>query len=187
MPATRDRETGRVNTMKPRKRSFDGADRRQWRRLAPKDIPSLKGVSINQGTEARVIDISRGGMLLHTVFRLRPDMKILLKILTTKGIFKISGIVLRSSIQSISGPPLYESAIAFESPLTVLDDLVAAPAPARDPGRAPVPDILEDFGDLGPSASMRGEYTREDPAVLTVLAAAGFEADLDKMLQMNDW
>ncbi len=175
--------------MKQRKRSFDGADRRQWRRLAPKDIPSLKGVSINQGTEARVIDISRGGMLLHTVFRLRPDMKILLKILTTKGIFKISGIVLRSSIQSISGPPLYESAIAFESPLTVLDDLVAetAPAPARDPGRVPGPDILEDFGDLGPSASMRGDTPREDPAILTVLAAAGFEADLDKMLQMNDW
>lgn len=173
--------------MKPRKRSFDGADRRQWRRLAPKDIPSLKGVSINQGTEARVIDISRGGMLLHTVFRLRPDMKILLKILTTKGIFKISGIVLRSSIQSISGPPLYESAIAFESPLTVLDDLVAAPAPAPDPGPSPAPDLLEDYGDFKPSSSPHRETPREDPAVLTVLAAAGFEADLDKMLQMNDW
>ncbi|NLV31202.1 MAG: hypothetical protein GXY47_08595 [Acidobacteria bacterium] len=173
--------------MKQRKRTFDGSDRRQWRRLTPQDVPSLKGVSINQGTEACVIDISKGGMLLHTVFRLRPDMKILLKIMTTKGVFKVSGIVLRSSIKSISGAPLYESAITFESPLTVLDDLAVKTAPAAEPRPIPAPDIVNDFGDPKPSPPPGEISEREDPAVLTVLAPGGLGADLDRMLQMNDW
>ena len=123
----------------------------------------------------------------QTVFRLRPDMKILLKIMTTKGVFKVSGIVLRSSIKSISGAPLYESAITFESPLTVLDDLAVKTAPAAEPRPIPAPDIVNDFGDPKPSPPPGEISEREDPAVLTVLAPGGLGADLDRMLQMNDW
>jgi|LSQX01.3.fsa_nt_gb hypothetical protein len=188
MPAVRNRETGKADTMKQKKKSFDGANRRQWRRVAPDDIPSLKGVSINQETDVRVIDISKGGMLLHTAFRLRPNMKILLKIVTTKGTFRIPGLVLRSSIRSISDSPLYESAITFESPLAVLDDLIDENASAHDPGSTPTPDLFEDYGDIKPLSHMEdGDNAQEDPAVLTVLASAGFEADLDKMLQANNW
>ena len=97
--------------------------KRQWPRFNPENIPTLKGITLNQGNEAHVVDISRGGALVETDVRLRPQMKIVFKVLTTQGTFRITGSVLRSSIKSLQGTPIYQSAIVFENPLTMLDDL----------------------------------------------------------------
>ena len=97
--------------------------KRQWPRFAPESIPFLKGIALNQGNTARVVDISRGGALIETDVCLRPQMKLALKILTTKGTFRITSSVLRSSIKSLQGTPIYQGAIIFEKPLTMLDEL----------------------------------------------------------------
>jgi len=100
------------------------AAKRQWVRLNPENTPSLKGIALNQGSKARVVDISRGGALIETDARLGPQTKIRLKVFTEQGDALIMGSVLRSSIKSLKGTPIYESAIVFENPLTILDELV---------------------------------------------------------------
>ena len=100
------------------------AAKRQWVRLNPENTPSLKGIALNQGSKARVVDISRGGALIETDARLGPQTKIRLKVLTEQGDVLVMGSVLRSSIKSLKGTPIYESAIVFENPLTIFDELV---------------------------------------------------------------
>jgi hypothetical protein len=125
--------------MKKTKDDSEAIARRQWPRLNPENIPFLKGITLNQGNEAHVVDISRGGALIETDVRLRPQMKIVFKVITTQGTFRITGSVLRSSIKSLQGTPIYQSAIVFENPLTMLDDLeppvvsVDAAAEAEEP------------------------------------------------------
>ena len=104
------------------------AAQRQWPRLNPDNTPSLKGITLSQGNEAQVVDISRGGALIETDVRLCPQTKIGFKVQTTEGTFRITGSVLRSSIKSLQGTPIYQSAIVFENPLTILDGLDPANA-----------------------------------------------------------
>ncbi|MCL2877654.1 MAG: hypothetical protein FWF13_02610 [Acidobacteria bacterium] len=101
--------------------------KRQYARLNPENTPSLKGIALSQGTMARVIDISRGGALIETDVRLCPQSKIGFKVLMAQGDFRITGSVLRSSIKSLKGP-IYQSAIVFENPLTILDEIEPAVA-----------------------------------------------------------
>jgi len=97
--------------------------KRQYVRLSPENTPALKGITMTQGTMARVIDISRGGALIETDVRLCPQTKTVFKVLMEQGDFRVTGSVLRSSIKSLKGKPIYQSAIVFENPLTVLDDV----------------------------------------------------------------
>ncbi len=150
------------------KKSFSGSDRRRWPRRNLSDIPSLKSVILNQSTGIHVIDISRGGILLETEMQLRPQMKILLKIVTSKDVIKIPGCVLRSSIASLTGKLRYQSAIAFEQPLDILDDLKDKPS-----------NELQDAVSIcvGPATLQENSgQSNESPAILTVIANG--QADL---------
>jgi len=110
--------------LKKKKDESDAIARRQWHRFLPSEVPNLKGITINQGNEAQLADISRGGAMIETDVRLHPQMKIILKLITTQGgVIRIPASVLRSSIKSLIGTPVYQSSIAFENPLTMLDDL----------------------------------------------------------------
>ena len=102
------------------------AAKRQWPRLNPENTPSLKGITLIQGNEARIVDISRGGALIETDVRLCPQARVGFKVLTTDGVFRITGSVLRSSIKSLQGAPIYQSSIVFENPLTILDSFESA-------------------------------------------------------------
>lgn len=84
-------------------------------------VPFLTG--IHDGSEIQVVDISREGMLLETEARLRPQMKIQLKLATREGLIKINGCVQRSSIASLKGVPRYQTTIAFENPFRGSDAL----------------------------------------------------------------
>ncbi|MDR0310823.1 MAG: PilZ domain-containing protein [Acidobacteriota bacterium] len=97
--------------------------KRQYARLSPENTPSLKGISLSQGRTSRVVNISRGGALIETDVRLCPQTKIGFKVQMKDGDFRVTGSVLRSSIKSLKGAPIYQSAIVFENPLTVLDDI----------------------------------------------------------------
>jgi hypothetical protein len=99
--------------------------KRQHARLTPENTPALKGIALSQGSTARVVDISRGGALIETDVRLCPQTKIGFKVRLEQGDIRVMGSVLRSSIKSLQGP-IYQSAIVFEKPLTVLDDLTSA-------------------------------------------------------------
>jgi hypothetical protein len=171
------------------KRNLSDSNRRKWPRLKPEAIPFLKSINFSQGSEVRVIDISRGGVLLETEVRLRPQMKLLLKLITTEGIVKMEGHVLRSSITSLTGVPKYRSAISFEHPFHMLDDLSAAlEEQARDiPSEAAAPAMPDTSGDqplMDPDSGCRS-LNGEESAILTVIAQDG--VSLQEMFKLNDW
>jgi len=171
--------------IKSKSRKFSGSDRRLHPRLNPSSVPFLKSVAFNQGSEVQVIDISRGGMLLETDVRLRPQMRILLKIVTTQGAFKIAGCVLRSSVASLKGTPRFQSAISFEQPFHLMDDLGDKPAVPSELLRESKAPVLPHGSDHQEPARIVADKTSdEDLAILTLVADDGF---LQESLKLNNW
>ena len=178
---------GKLKILKRHKKDFSDANRRQYPRLKPSAVPFLKSVAFNQGCEAQVVNISRGGVLLETEVRLRPQMKIFLKLVTSDGVVKMEGHILRSSISSLNGVPRYQSAIAFEHPFHMLDDLSAEleeqkqESPTESTTRSAI-DAANDqpITEFTPGGSLDG-----DSAVLTVIAHEGMS--LQDMFELNDW
>jgi hypothetical protein len=177
-------------TLKKSKRDLSESNRRQWPRLKPEAVPFLKSVSFSQGDEARIINISRGGILLETDVRLRPQMKLILKLITTEGIIKMEGQILRSSITSLKGIPRYCSAIAFAHPFHMLDDLseeVSEPAGEIQELSSELTDpATTNTGTTQPSMqSDPGCQPDENSSILTFVAQDGIS--LQDMFEMNDW
>ena len=173
--------------MKRNKRDLSEANRRQYIRLKPAAVPFLKSVAFNQGFEAQVVNISRGGILLETDVRLRPQMKILLKLVTTEGVIKMEGQIIRSSISSLNGVPRYQSAIAFEHPFHMLDDL-SAELEEQNQESLPVsttPSVIDTSGDSLPKEFIPGSPLDRDSVILTVIAQEGVSAQ--DMFDLNDW
>jgi hypothetical protein len=179
-----DKIMGKSTDFKKKKKKPD-TDRRRWPRLNPSAIPFLKGVALSQGTEVQAIDISRGGMLLETEVRLRPQMKIHLKLVTSEGIIKIEGCVLRSSITSLTGVPKYRSAIAFEHPFHMLDDLSEESAAAIPESQPEPGDILQESNQ--PSFQPIFGALDEGSSILTFVTPDIPGANLLERFKMNDW
>jgi hypothetical protein len=177
---------GKLKTLK-RKRDLAEENRRQYLRLKPSAVPFLKSVAFNQGFEAQVINISRGGILLETDVRLRPQMKILLKLVTTDGVIKMEGQIIRSSISSLKGVPRYQSAIAFEHPFNMLDDLSAELEEQKQESlpEPTTPSVIDAASDRLPTELTPGSLLDRDSAVLTVIAQDGMSAQ--DMFNKNDW
>jgi hypothetical protein len=176
---------GNLNNLKKNKRDFSDANRRQYPRLKPSAVPFLKSIAFNQGFEAQVVNISRGGILLETEEPLRPQMKILLKLVTTDGVIKMEGRVLRSSISSLNGVPRYQSAVAFEHPFHMLDDLSAELEEHKESQtESTAPSVIDTANDQ-PSTIIPGSALDRDSAVLTVIAQDGMS--MKDMFELNDW
>ncbi len=154
--------------------------------MKPEAVPFLKNVDFNQGSEVRVIDISRGGVLLETEVRLRPQMKLTLKLVTTEGVVKMEGLILRSSITSLAGVPKYRSAISFLHPFHMIDDLSAAMAEQAQElqSEAAASDISGDQPLMDPDSGC-SNFSSEEPAILTMIAQDGIS--MQEMLNLNDW
>ncbi len=170
------------------KKKFTGSDRRRWPRVNPSDLPFLKGVAFNQGSPVHVIDISQGGMLLETDVRLRPQMRILFKIATNEGVFKIAGNVLRSEITSLKGGPRYQSAIVFEHPFHLLqqNDNENRPAESQGPSPEPVQPVPDESNDQRPQATPVVE-PEDTEATFTLIALDANGISLQENLRLNDW
>jgi len=171
--------------LRKRNKSSSESNRRQYPRLRPEAVPFLKSVNFSQGAEAEIINISRGGVLLETETRLRPQMKIVLKLVTSDGVIKMSGHILRSYISSLKKTPRYRSAIAFEHPFHMLDDLSVeeeTQVSQLDPSETAVAGTDGDQPSAQPDP---GGMIDEESAILTVVAQDGIS--LQEMFKLNDW
>ncbi len=178
-----------VRTSKKKKEVSPESDQRRWPRLKPSSVPFLNSVTFNQGSEVHVIDISRGGMLLETEVRLRPEMKIHLKLLTSDGLIKLDGSVVRSSVASLQGVPKYRSAIAFDHPFHMLDDMSEQPAAAASPETQPQPQAPQapgQGGDRPLSSPVMGQFD-ESSSVMTFVALDVPGSALSDLFKRNDW
>jgi hypothetical protein len=125
----------------------------------------------------KVVNISRGGALLESEVRLPPGTRIVLRVVTIEGVIQITGQVLRSSISSLKGTPKYQSAVAFENPLRILDDLSEKAAGGLDPSEA-----ARSSGE-----SRSGSHLKPGSPILEVSAHESRDAALCEMLKLNDW
>jgi hypothetical protein len=174
-----------AKTTESRKKNKNpGSERRRWPRLRPSSVPFLRGVTLSQEIQVTAIDISRGGMLLETEVRLTPQMKIHLKLVTSDGVLNLEGSVLRSSISSLAGVPKYQSAVVFEHPFHMLDDLSAETAADRPESEAA--SGKSPGGNQLASKSGRSEFSGSS-AVLTFVAPDTPGSYLLEMLELNDW
>ena len=178
---------GNLKILKRNKRDLSEANRRQYLRLKPSVVPFLKSVAFNHGLEAQVVNISRGGILLETEVRLRPQMKIFLKLVTTDGVIKMEGQIIRSSISSLNGVPRYQSAIAFEHPFHMLDDLSTKLEEQKQESQpeSTTPSVIDTTSDPLPTELIIGSPLDRDSAILTVVAQEGMS--VQDMFKRNDW
>jgi hypothetical protein len=148
-------------------------NRRRWPRLNPDTVPGLKSIELSQGADVEIVDISKGGLLLETETRLRPDFKILLKVKTAEGLLRISGTILRSSIYSLKGVPRYRTAIAFNQPLELMEGTVVSEQESS-----------EDSGESEETGSEDEEDTAG--AILTVVASDSSGVCMEESFLLNE-
>jgi hypothetical protein len=170
-----------------KQKNVSHSNSRRWPRLKPADVPLLKSVTYSQGSDVRIVNISRGGILLETDGRLRPQMKIVLKLITSEGAIKIEGRILRSSVSSLKGIPRYQSAIAFDHPFNMLDDLsLQAGESAHETRWQSTESVISDSDSDGPLVQSTPDGdSDQNPAVLTVITQDG--TSLQEMFDLNDW
>jgi len=152
-----------------------GRNRRQYPRLKPSEVPGLKSAELSQGADIEIVNISRGGMLLETETRLGPDFKIILKVATNKGPFRVEGVVLRSAICSLNGRPMYRSAVKFKKPFELLDKSVILEPEKYNNETLPQPQNEEDNDEI------------KTPAILTVMQGDEGGLQLTEQFSLNNW
>ena len=157
--------------------------------MKAEDVPFLKSVELYQGKEIQIVNISRGGILIETETRLRPDFKIMLTLVTTEGIYKRDGMILRSSISSLNGIPKYRTAIAFKQPFELMD---VFDDESTDPARQTYSDDqkreIQDEADGNECQQDSPESEKEkDHAILTIVASGANGIHVQESFELNDW
>jgi hypothetical protein len=188
-PTGMEKETGSTSSFAKKIKLFSGPGTRRLPRFNISDIPSIRGVSSNAGFGIKVANISRGGALLQVRERLAPRARIQLNLVIAEGVIQLTGFVLRSSISSPKGMPRYQAAVAFNSPLQILD---GQQGPTADTSRAPV--FQSPPFDVFPSDSGESLYNRVqdgDSAMIAAFLAVSVcnaqDAALHEMLKLNHW
>ena len=136
-----------------------GSKRLQHANPEADNLPGLKSVELSQGSAIEIVNISRNGLILETATRLRPDFKVVLKVVTSEGPMRIHGVVLRTAICSLTGGPRYRSEVEFKQPLKLVDEAIAQAAVT-----GPTDDTL--------LANVAEVETTKGAAILTALHAA---------------
>ena len=152
------------------------------------------------GSEVRLIDFSRRGVLLESETRLLIGARASIKITTTDAVVTVSGYVVRSRVAGVRDMALvYHTAMALNDDLGLLEqaaqmrERASSPEPAEEAipelrlqvqdaeDRAPAPDVLE----AGPgaayaaaSADGRGSEPAYEPSTVT-----GSDAPAESVLE----
>lgn len=158
-----------------------GENRRQSPRRPASAIPNLKA-RLFAGSDVRLIDVSRRGVLIETDARLLPGSPISIKFVTTDANLVLKGSVVRSSVNIVSDKGVvYRTAVSFEEDIKLCDESLweeAAPAPEVVPPLQLVHSRAEETYEPELTSS-------HSTTVTTVFASSG--DDLRKLLVANDW
>lgn len=148
------------------------------------------------GSEVRLIDFARRGVLLESEARLLIGAKATIKITTTDTTISVRGQVVRSRVAGVKGGALmYHTAMALEEELGLAQSI--APRRVSEPvfEEPEEPDELADTGDLLIAGSERalttGAVTGPDvpsESVLELLANVPLDlAELKRRAAVNNW
>ena len=98
----------------------DGEDRRGFPRLRAEDVPWIKEIKPNNGDSARLLNISRTGVLLETTARLQPGRRSTIIIVNDSDQKeRAEGKVIRTELVAIGkeGELIYRTAMVFTTEL----------------------------------------------------------------------
>jgi hypothetical protein len=180
-----------VSTISPARKIklFSGPNTRRWPRFDIADVPSVKSICSNAGSEMQIANISRGGALLRSRGRLVPDTNVQLEFVILGGVIQLAGFVLRSSIASPKVIPRYQIAVVFDRPLQILD---YQPVLMADTSQASAHELSScgvfstDIFDL-PSTPIQYGVSAFSAAIASVSVCNEPDAAQCEMLKLNDW
>lgn len=96
------------------------AERRSSRRVSALDSSEMGQARLRPGRTARVIDLSSGGALIETDWRLLPGTRVELQLGCPVPKFCVTGRILRCHVALLDrGRIRYQGALAFEQPLPI--------------------------------------------------------------------
>ncbi len=166
---------------------FSGPGTRRWPRYALPEVPSIKGIHSDAGCKIKLLNLSRGGVLLQTRKRLPRGMTLHITFNTSEGTVPLPGLVLRSFISSPRGIPEYQAAVAFERPLQIYEEspesFVAATAGLLSPPR----NLCAPERSHSSDDSFHCEETPMIAAFLAVAPPLAANAPPDELSGLNDW
>jgi hypothetical protein len=147
------------------------------------------------GSEVRLMDFARRGVLLESDTRLLIGAKATIKITTTDTTISVRGHVVRSRVAGVKGGSLvYHTALALDEDLGLME----AVAPPKSEKRAFEPDDPDDLADTGDLLSGGSEHALSASAVtgpdapsesvLELLANVPLDlAELRRRAAVNNW
>ena len=104
-------------------------DRRASCRRPFTEIEQISEVTLSSET-VKVIDISRGGLLMECGVRLDPNSQIRLKVVGVERTLLVPSRIVRCHVTALSeARVLYRAAVAFNSPLSFVDEKREIDAP----------------------------------------------------------
>lgn len=150
------------------------------------------------GSEVRLMDVARRGVLLESDTRLLIGAKATIKITTTDTTISVRGHVVRSRVAGVKGGALvYHTALALDEELGLVDSIAPRKVeqPLFDTDEPDEPDELADTADLliggSEHASAAVAVTGPDASsesVLELLANVPLDlAELRRRAAVNNW
>jgi hypothetical protein len=145
----------------------------------------LKSIDLLDGPEARLLNLSRGGVLIQTAARMMPGATIYLRLVATDAVFLVQGRVMRSRASLLRDSILlYESAVAFDGNFPLRVDDTAAPLADVTPASLALKDESLSSMPLGQAASAE----ERPPAAYRVTATVSRSGpDLHQIFGLNSW
>ncbi len=146
--------------------------RRHDRRLAPRICPDpgsrLAVARIRPGSEVRILDLSRFGVLVEGELRLLPGSLVEIQVNVDQSAERTRGRVERCHVSALgSGPPQYRAALTFEPPLATL-----CPQGADDAGTRPSAAGRQPGPGQGPGAPLGPQSSFHSPSDVYLLPEA---------------
>jgi hypothetical protein len=130
---------------------YEDSERRGHMRLGRDDVRWLRSARLKYGPDVRVIDISRGGILVETDGQqLRPDANIVFELSGPMNSILMPSKVLRCRAASFDDVMRYQGACAFKRPLEIPDLLTQAVTR----GTATMASVAAPWNGVAPSSAM---------------------------------
>ena len=90
-------------------------ERRAWRRISTIDHAELGHGRLRPGRPAQILDVSRGGALIETEWRLLPGTRVELQLGEPTPVYRAAGRLLRCHVALLGGGRIrYRGALRFE-------------------------------------------------------------------------
>jgi len=99
-------------------------ERRAWPRLSTLDYTEMAHGRLRPGRPAQIVDVSPGGALIDTDWRLLPGMRVELQLGEPVAIYRAKGRILRCHVSVLSGERIrYRGALMFDEQLELVREL----------------------------------------------------------------